>query len=321
VSRWLPLVKRWLPRVLAVALLAVALDRAGPANVWRGITTADPLAVALSGVLAVPFIVVRALRWRVILRDLDIGVGWWTASRLYAIGLLVGTITPGQAGDAIKAWYLHRRGDSLALGLLSCVLDRLFDILVLTALATSALVVFWPGQPGQALLGLAIIAAVLAGLLFLARPDARGLVLGLPGVRFLWTPIERGLRARPWGAALLDSGLTWPTLPAALLLTGLGFAVTLTRVYLVFIAVGITLPLLPFVAVASLAVFASLVSVSGIGSRDVALIALLAPLGYSEQQAVAASFLILFLNLTNVVPGVLAMIGQPALPRPADAGV
>lgn len=313
--------KRWLPRLLAVGLLVFALLRAGIPNVWRSLLAADLPSVMLAAVLVLPFVVARAARWRTILADLGIGISLLEASRLYAIGLWIGTITPGQAGDAVKAWYLSRRGESLALGLLSCFLDRLFDILVLTAIATTALVVFWPSEQGQWLLGVAIIAAVVAALLFLAQPGLRNRLLRLPGLRWVWTPIERRLRGAGWGAALLDSGVRLPTLVAALAMTIGGFVITLSRVYLVFGAVGVQLPPLEFMAVASVMVFVSLVSVAGLGSRDVALIALLTPFGYSEQQAVAASFLVLFLNLTNVVPGLVASIGRPAplKPAPADA--
>lgn len=320
-SGLLGMAKRWLPRLLAVGLLVFALLRAGIPNVWRSLLAADLSSVLLAAVLVLPFVVARAARWRTILADLGIGISLLEASRLYAIGLWIGTITPGQAGDAVKAWYLSRRGESLALGLLSSFLDRLFDILVLTAIATTALVVFWPSEQGQWLLGVAIIAAVVAALFFLAQPGLRQWLLRLPGLSWLWTPIERRLRGVSWGAALLDSDVRLPTLVVALAMTIGGFVITLSRVYLVFGAVGVRLPPLEFLAVASVMVFVSLVSVAGLGSRDVALIALLTPFGYSEQQAVAASFLVLFLNLTNVVPGLVASIGRPAplKPVPADA--
>lgn len=310
VARCSSLAKTWAPRLLAIGLLVFAIQRAGPLNVWRSLMAADPLSVGISALMVAPFVVVRAARWRVVLRDLGIHIPLALASRLYAIGLYVATITPGQAGDAIKAWFLSRRGSSLALALLSCVLDRLFDILVLAALATTALVVFWPEQRAQWLVGAIIIGGVLLALVFLARPALRNAVVGLPLLRLAWRPLERRVRALSWGGPLLDSGLHPSTLVVATLLTAAGFAVTLSRVYLVFHAVGVDLALLPFLAVASVTVFASLVSIAGVGSRDIALIALLTPFGYSEDQAVAASFLILFLTFTNIIPGLVAWFSK-----------
>ena len=232
------------------------------------------------------------------------------ACRLYAVGLFFGTITPGQAGDAVKAWFLSRRGHSLALSLLSCVLDRLFDVLVLAAIATTALVVFWPNEQAQWVVGAAVVAGVLAMLVFLTRPAVRAVITRLPLVQLVWAPLERKVREYEWGPPLFDSGLRPPTLAKSLVLTVAGFVVTFSRVYLIFHAVGVDLPPLTFLAVASVTVFASLISVAGVGSRDIALIAMFAPFGYSEQQAVAASFLILFLTFSNVVPGLLVWFTQ-----------
>lgn len=316
----MPWARRWLPRLIAVGLLVYAIWRAGPANIWQTLLTADWTLVGISAIMVLPFVVVRAARWRTLLTDLKIDLALSDAIRYYAIGLFIGTVTPGQAGDAIKAWYLASRGKSLAISLLSCVLDRLFDVLVLTAIATTALVVFWPAQQGQWLIGLAIIVGLVIGLVMLARPEIRRQVTNWPGLRLVWRPIERWLGGSAWGAALLESRIGGPTLLVSLALTGLGFVVTLSRVYLVFRAVGVDLALLPFLAVASVTVFAGLISVAGLGSRDVALITLLMPFGYGEQQAVAISFLILFLNFTNVGPGLAAWLSRPVPLKPALSG-
>ena len=303
--------KRWLPRLLALGLLVFVLQRAGIVNVWQTVARADVPSVAIATVLVLPFVVARAGRWLVVLRDFRIIVRLVEATRLYAIGLYIGTVTPGQAGDAIKAWYLSHKGESLALSLLSCVVDRLFDILVLALIATTALVVFWPSESGQWTVGSAIVVGVAMALLFLARPDARAWFMNLPLLRLAWRPVEGWLRKKEWGQALLESRLHFGTIGLAFVMTAGGFGITLTRVYLVFHAVGIDLPLLTFLAVASVTVFASLVSVAGVGSRDLALVAMLEPMGFGADQAVAASVLILFLTLSNLVPGLLIWLGRP----------
>ena len=66
-----------------------------------------------------------------------------------------------------------------------------------------------------------------------------------------------------------------------------------------------------FVAVVGLSSLAGLLSVSGIGTRDWALIALLGRENIGHDTALAASFLILFLNLTNIVPGLIAWYRDP----------
>src|SRR5205814_9268424 len=95
---------------------------------------ANPVLVALSIALYVPFLIVKAARWRMVSADMGMPISWAQAWRIYAIGLAAGTFTPGQAGDALKAWYLQRMGYGLGRGLGSSVLDRLFDVAALALL-------------------------------------------------------------------------------------------------------------------------------------------------------------------------------------------
>src|SRR5438552_1611014 len=136
----IPARRAWLLRIVGTLFfvgLLVWLDLRGTLPVGDILATlgkANPLLVALSIALYVPFLIVKAARWRLVSSDMNMPLRWSDTWRIYAIGLAAGTFTPGQAGDVLKAWYLQRAGYSLARALGSSILDRLFDVAGLAVL-------------------------------------------------------------------------------------------------------------------------------------------------------------------------------------------
>jgi glycosyltransferase 2 family protein len=309
--------RRWLPRLIGLALSVVAIVVVGPRDVARGLRAANPWLVAIAAVAVFPLLAPKARRWQIVLADFGIALPWRDAFRFYAIGLWAAIVTPGQLGDGLKAWYVQSRGGNLAPALASVVVDRLFDVLMLLAAAALGVAVYGAAFGAQfALVGLLAIVTVV-GIVVAARPSLRRRVaIVLPA------PVRTRLVRMRWVGALRDAHLDAASLARALGWSLVSFAATVGRIYLCFRAVDIRLPLVTFVAVVGLSSLAGLLSISGIGTRDWALIALLGREHIGHDTALAASFLILFLNLTNIVPGLIAWYRDPVpLRRRAPAEV
>jgi glycosyltransferase 2 family protein len=309
--------RRWLPRLIGLALSVVAIVVVGPRDVARGLRAANPWLVAIAAIAVFPLLAPKARRWQIVLADFGIALPWRDAFRFYAIGLWAAIVTPGQLGDGLKAWYVQSRGGNLAPALASVVVDRLFDVLMLLAAAALGVAVYGAAFGAQfALVGLLTVVTV-AGIIVAARPSLRRRVaIVLPA------PVRTRLVRMRWVGALRDAHLDAASLARALGWSLVSFAATVGRIYLCFRAVGIRLPLVTFVAVVGLSSLAGLLSISGIGTRDWALIALLGREHIGHDTALAASFLILFLNLTNIVPGLIAWYRDPVpLRRRAPAEV
>jgi uncharacterized membrane protein YbhN (UPF0104 family) len=303
------LLRRWAPRALGIALFAWALQRVGLAQVWATLAGADPRPLAPALLSAVPFVLLKSWRWTWLCAGLALPLARGAAFRFYAIGLWTGLVTPGQAGDFLKAWYLRARGAPLSRALLSCLLDRLFDLLALFGLGAVALLAVAGGAGGALTVALATLAVCVAlAAAMTARWRAPVLALlgrATPRVARAWLARNEGLRSL--ATARLDARALAPTLA----LTALAWVLSLARVYLAFVAVGVRLPALAFLAVVTLATLAGLISVGGIGTRDAMLLVLAAPYGYSEGQALAMSFLILALHISNVIPGFFIWLREP----------
>jgi len=317
-------VGRWLPRLIGPALLAYFLlitDLERLLVNLRGLTW-WPLLLSLA--LYPIFLALKAWRWNLLLRNLNLEappLGY--SMRLYMIGLFLGGATPGQSGDFIKAWYLRERGQPLAPALFSILLDRLFDLLVMALLSLPGVILFLPLLPPQFRAPVAVLTLGFAGAIALSIP---ALLARRPRDWLL----TRTLRSTPRRVrAVLES---WPRQFARLdlrprLLAALLFATlcsvpaTMLRLWLLFRALNMVIPLPALVScMALVSVLQSLpISISGVGVRDAVLIGVLGGYGYGRGEALALSALMLLLNIENILLGFVASLRYPLGQRAASA--
>ncbi len=305
----------WLIRLAGTALLLFFLWKLDldPAKVAQELLAANMWLVGASVLLVFPLIALKAWRWHTILKDLGLPVRFDRAYRLYAFGMAAGSLTPGQAGDFIKAWNLNQDGYSLSTALLSNVLDRLFDIAVLVLLASSGLLLL--GSDFLSLLPalLALLVGLFAGLVVLSIPAWRNKLVGLA--------LKVVLRRK---AGLEQANSEIRLRPVRFIrvfvLTLAATGLVLFRVWLLALALGLNLNFLELVASSSLATVAALIpiSIGGIGTRDFALKAILAKIGYSVEKAVSLSTFILLLQVVNLGAGYLIWATRPKAEKIKD---
>jgi uncharacterized protein (TIRG00374 family) len=262
------------------------------ANVWL---------VALSVLGFLPFLLVKAWRWQIILRDLGVPIPLREAVRLYALGLGAGMITPGNVGDAIKVAYFRERGFSQSL--ISVVLDRIWDVLILLLLAGSGIFLF-----SQIALGQWIMLALLGG----GTIAALALSIHPRTQKLLFDFFLRMRKNKTERATYTPVTFTPKQILIQFAISILATFVVYARLFLAA-AIGIFLPPLPFVASMSLVSIVQLFAVipGGIGTRE-ALLLLLAPtLGITAAQALALSALLFLLQLVNGIVGFAVWLLEP----------
>lgn len=311
----------WLLRLLGPLLLIVFLARADLSGLLTTLRTAAPWPIVLSLLLMPPFILIKSWRWVRILREMDLHLDLPTALALYTVGLFYGATTPGQAGDLLKAVYLRDRGHRLAPAMLSVVLDRLFDLLVMAALATLGIFALGQLLPGRALQTALVVAMGLGLVALTVAITARG-----PREWVLTALLPRvapRLKARLDGVNSqlahlhMSPGLIGAVSAASLISAGFTF----WRLWLLFLALGLDrVPL--YVVVGASALIAVLqvlpISVAGVGVRDAVLVAILLPYGYDTGQALILSALFLLLNIEHIVAGFIVSLWYPLGAAPAE---
>jgi uncharacterized protein (TIRG00374 family) len=315
---------RWGLRLLGPALLFYFLLTTDLRLVWRTLLDADSGLVLLSLALVAPFLLLKAVRWQLILRAWRIRIPLREAVALYCIGIFLGAVTPGQAGDAVKAWYLRKRGTPLSAGLASVVVDRLFDVGITALLAATGIYFFWTILPGGKLVNVLVVvgllAAVLGGLAVAGNRRLRSLVLQ----RVIPRIAPKLVHERLGSDVLAALHLTPPQIVIITMVTLSGLVWTYIRIYILFLAINTPIALGPFIALVAILALVQIASPGGVGTRDVTLVYVLGSLlQMSQEQAVARalslSALLLLLNLENIVIGFLFSLRYPLEYVPQEA--
>jgi len=147
---------------VSVALLAWVLHRINLREVWEYARHANPWLLLATVTLATITFPVRAIRWRLILRDVDGHrfplLPLWHAT---AIGFMANNLLPARAGEFARAYVATRQLPvRFTTALASIGVERVFDGLVMLGLMAVAIAA--PSFPAHALVGGRSFSAVAA---------------------------------------------------------------------------------------------------------------------------------------------------------------
>ena len=266
---------RWC-RLCGPILLCVMLWRIGPEKCWSALSGASPTWFFIACALSIPALAVKGFRWQELLRTTGYAFSFSDSMGVYAAGSLAGAVTPGKVGDLAKAPLLAARGVPWSAGVAASLLDRVFDAMVVFAVALGS-VLFLPALPGRKIIVVTTLLAI-------------GLTVGaaLVFLRFFST-VLRAASARWW--------IIMAVTTVAALAPYFGSA------YFCSQALGLSLRLVDVTAGSSVAAVLALlpVSISGIGTRDATFVVLFASRGVDAEHSLALSSLILAWMLVNCV--------------------
>jgi uncharacterized protein (TIRG00374 family) len=313
---------RWLLRLIGPGILAFFLLTTDLTRIAGNLGAVHwgPLVLSL---LLYPLVVLpKAWRWALLMRSLGMDVPSFAGTlRLYMIGMFLGAATPGQAGDFLKAWHLRDRGQPLGPALFSIVLDRLFDLMSMAVASLLGLVVVLRFLPTErrTLIEVFVLAAAAAVALLIPVLTARRSRDSLMRAASAAAPHAVAARLDRWRLQLANLELRGGATFAVSAATASAAAVAIVRLWLLFSALTIQIPILAVISAAGLiSVLQTLpISIAGLGVRDAVLVAVLSAYGHRADQALALSALFLLLNLENILLGFLISLGAPLPIAPA----
>lgn len=260
------------------------------ASVWQIIL----LAVMLNG----PMVFVKTVRWWYLMRQQNIHYPVSKSFLAYFGGIFIGFLTPGRLGELIRTAHVSAESRvSLGRAFSSVLADRLFDLFALVAVGSVALISVTRLNVWQSWAGIVFLVGGLALILFLLVTDK-----GFELTQILGSPVgQRWARLFAPGSWLIDmrSGLrqlSGLAILNAVALTSIAYAIFFGQCYL--LALALALPA-TFASVSYAVALGNLItmlpiSVSGIGTRDAAIVAYLGIVGVPSEIALAFSLLVFF---------------------------
>lgn len=118
--------------VITIALLAWVLRDVSAAEVWRELRDADPIWLVLAVVLATFSMVLRAIRWRILLEPVEPNTSFDSRFGAVCIGFAVNNLLPARLGEITRAFAISRTEPiTLSASVASLVVERILDGVVL----------------------------------------------------------------------------------------------------------------------------------------------------------------------------------------------
>lgn len=301
----------WVRYGISVVLVVIVVRLAHLDHLTLPTRRAD---LVLAAVLTVPFVLIKTVRWLILLRYAGLQATFGEALGSYIAGLAAALVTPGRVGEVTRAAYLSDPR-KVRIGALVLV-DRLYDVLVLALLGSVggyALLAPWMG------VSLGVLGVV--GAYLITFPGQLSPLIALFSavgpLRKRLEKVSDGLR-----------GLSAPTALVCLGLTAASFAIVLAQYWIILSAWEAHAQFSIAVLVFPLVILTNVlpITVGGLGVREgTAQYLLTHHFAISGSVAVASAFLMFFLN--TAAPGIIGAFlapllraGSPALsPSPASS--
>ncbi|MFA4825949.1 MAG: lysylphosphatidylglycerol synthase transmembrane domain-containing protein [Methanoregula sp.] len=289
--------------LVGIALFLIILSRINLNTLIEIIAHTNILLLILACFVNGIAIVLKSLKWKIIVNSVKPDFSLRESVVAFFVGFSFSTITPAKLGDFIKVLYITDENCGLGKSLSTIVIDRLIDIILLFSIAFIGIYgfsVFYHIEILSIGTIILIITGILAGVY---------IVLNRPLLSALLKPffnifVPKHLKSKV--TLYYDdffTGLFTFYHDRVRFFSSIGIGIIswippFLYGYLLALSIGIDTGVLFFVLVIPVLSLLDLlpISISGIGTRDVALIFLFGLKGISPEQAVAFSLLYLFMS-------------------------
>lgn len=306
-------------KLIGPVLLVLLLWQVDAGALVQVLGRVDWRLLAVAMVLNLPMVFCKSCRWQVLLRMQQIAYGTYRAYLAYFGAIFIGFLTPGRLGEFVKALHVSRDCDvSLARAFSSVLVDRLYDLSLLVVVGSAALLTL--GHSSTTLLTLAISLGVLIIplVLFLSEP-------GFAAIQRLGSHFgevgRRSVADNGW-LAEIRAAMRVLSLRGALLVVGLtilAYTIFFGQCYLLALALALPLSYIQVSYAVALGGLVTLlpISISGLGTREAAIVAYLGTVGIASEQALGFSLLVF--AAFYVAGGLLGAVAWWLRPAPLAA--
>ena len=299
--------------LLGIIIFLIIISRTNLTELWLNVKKIKLSFLVIALLLDFPMITVKAWCWNYIKKQQGINYSLKNSTLMYFAGLYAGSFTPAKLGEIIKAFYLKKDGFSLGKSIVGIILDRFSDFIFLIVIVVISSLFFINILSKQIIISI-FLAFLSMVILFIF------IKLGLLKIFFkkafsFFVPQKK---QESWNINFQDftndlKNYNTKNYIVIIFITAFSWIFYYLQMYLLSLSAGIKLPFLYLAMTVTITGFIGLIpiSISGIGTRDAALILLLSPFMIPTEKIIVFSFIILLAYLFTTLLGLICWLIKP----------
>ena len=300
------MIKKFLPAI-GIALFAYLLYKIGLGSLYINFKGANFYYLLLAVIITFFYTLIQIWKWGLILRRQGIFVRFNKLARMQLKSLFYGIVTPGRIGSFVKAYYLKEELNSnLGKAVSSVIIDRILDIMSIFILAFigGTLLVNKIFDLSYALF--IAIACIAAGSYIVLNKSLTKKILGFLYDRFLPNKFKQDARESFY--SFYENLPKKNSLIIPFMVNLASWIGIYTTAYFVSLSLHLEINYIVLITLYAITTVVGLVpiTISGLGTREAALIGLLIPFGIEPSRIVALSLMSYFIG--GILPALIGAI-------------
>ncbi len=310
--RSLKKVKKFLP-LIGITIFIYIVHDIGVNSIISSLSSINPIFVIISFLIFIPRIFISTYKWQLIAKMQGIEISLLTLVKINLIGLFYGTITPLWVGDWVRIFYLRdESSECIGKCASNVIIDQLIEFFSLFILALLGAVIISKRYPQLFFLLFAFFALLFAMAIFFREKGRSERIFRIIYELVVPEKMKESI-AREFDAFYEDippiSSLILP-----LVIEIFSYVLFFLQIYIVALSFNIKIPVLHFILIYPISSLIGMIpiTVSGLGTREGALIQLLGIYGVAPETAVAISlsgYIITYL-IPSIMGGIFAMMHE-----------
>ena len=228
----------------------------------------------------------------------------WESVTVYGYSIFVGSITPGRLGEFIKAIYFHKKGTTISASFYGTLLDRLFDLLVISLIGST---VFFTlagvfKEINSTIILIYLISISIMSLAIL-KSSILTIIIEKSAKLFGRKKFMDKISSNNFDTKDFIIQLNTKSIILSFIMTTLALICNFSSIYYLSKSIGLGIPYFDMLGISALVSLVSMIPITflGLGTRDLVLIQLLSLYGVDQVTSIALSTLILFLLISNAL--------------------
>lgn len=300
------MLKKLLP-FLGIVIFAYVIYRIGLGNLYDSLIYVNIYYIIFAFFLTIIYVLMQTWKWDVILKKQGIAVDFYELLKMQLKSIFYGVITPGRLGSFIKALDLKNKiNANLGKSISSVLIDRIFDTISVFLLAFAGALFLVNKVLNLSYVVFLFFIFVLASAYAIFNKNLTKKILGFFYDRFLPEKFKKDVRESFY--SFYENLPSKRLLVVPFIVNFMTWIVAYTGVYVISLALGIEINYFVLITLYSITTVISIIpiTVAGIGTREVSLIALFNGFGVSNDKIVALSLLAFLIS--GIIPALIGFL-------------